>query len=167
MNRPSPSPAPSPTSTPDARHILQMLEETPATRLADGDPLELAVLQKQFGFAHPLPAHPTLPAEPQAPAIPPPPHEDDRKYTVELTTLDRFISSRRVRKQQAALNRFERDRKAWAEDRTNALAHYEMARKRHAREVESLHAEYEMMLEAWKEAFVTHLRTFSKTAATQ
>ncbi len=150
--------------TADVRHTLALLETTPATALASDDAIDLHALKERFGFPAAVPLLPPLPPAPQPPVVPAAPREDDPRYEAVLTTMDRLFSARRIKKQQAALDRFERDRKAWGENRTNALAHFEMARKRHAREVEALQTSYASALDEWRLAFAAYLHAMGGAA---
>ena len=81
------------------------------------------------------------------------------------STLDKLLSSRRIKKQDAALKRFEKDRKAWNEDRDYALGIYEKAKAQHDETVTQLEATYEAALGQWKNDFEAYLSTLAHRAA--
>ncbi|HMB93913.1 MAG TPA: hypothetical protein VKP65_23895 [Rhodothermales bacterium] len=112
---------------------------------------------QQLGFTKPLPEKPNLPEAPEAPDLGPPPREDDPKYDVELSTLDKLLSSRRIKKQQAALNRFEKDRSAWNEDRRYAQGVYEQEKKKYDEQTAQLKTRYEEAIADWKRDFEAFL----------
>lgn len=149
----------------EIQQTLARLLETPAAALRRDASLDLDDLRSRFAYPEPLPAPAPPPDAPLPPVVPDAPHEDDARYAVTLSTMDRLLSGRRRRKQDAALNRFERDRKAWSEDRANALAHFELAQKRHARLLAEQDAAYEAALDAWRDGFVHHLRQLEARAA--
>lgn len=137
--------------------VIELLNQIPLDPTTE-DETDWVGLQSQWGFPTPKPSTPELPPEPSEPVISKPPNEEDPKYEVELTGLDKFLSSRRIKKQQAALKRFERDRKAWDEDRLNDLALYEFAKKNHAKRMEEARRTYADAVKEWRTAFITHLR---------
>ena len=142
----------------DRQTVIDLLNRVPLDPGVE-DETDWAALQTQWGFPTPKPSRPELPQAPEEPLISKPPKEDDQLYEVELSGLDKFLSSRRIKKQQAALKRFERDRKAWDEDRLNDLALYEFAKKNHAKQVEQAMRKYADAVEEWKTAFIRYLRT--------
>lgn len=121
--------------------------------------LDWDVLQKEWGYAEPQPQRPELPAVPVAPKIPTAPTENDPKYEVTLGTMDKLFSSRRIKKQQQAINRFEKDRKRWEENRLNAEAMFTFQKKNHAQAVAQLEADYNAAFMGWKRNFATFLRS--------
>ena len=116
-----------------------------------------------MGFTKPLPEKPTLPEAPDTPDLGPPPREDDPKYDVELSTLDKLLSSRRIKKQQAALNRFEKDRSAWNEDRRYAQGVFEQEKKKHDAQSAQLTASYKEAVADWKRDFEAYLQELVTT----
>lgn len=149
----------------EIQQFLDILETTPSQTIAKNGSLNWEEERVRFGFAQPLPVKPELPQEPKEPVFPTPPREDDAAYDVQLEWLDKILSSRRIKKQQAALNRFERDRKAWNDDRKHGIALYEMAKKKREEQVEALEADYEEAVSAWKKSFSTFLKDFSTNGA--
>ena len=149
----------------EAQQALNTLSNTSVKTLANGGLQEWAALGDRLGFSTVLPEKPALPPAPQAPAFGKPPREDDAQYTVELSTLDKLLSSRRIKKQDAALKRFEKDRKAWNEDRDYALGIYEKAKAQHDETVAQLEAAYEAALGQWKADFEAYLTTLAHRAA--
>ena len=149
----------------EAQQALDKLSNTSVKTLASNGLQEWAALGDRLGFAAGLPAKPDLPPAPQEPDHGEPPREDDPKYTVELSALDKLLSSRRIKKQDAALKRFEKDRKAWNENRDYALGIYEKARQRHGETVAELEANYEAALGQWKNDFEAYLTTLAHRAA--
>jgi hypothetical protein len=141
----------------DVQVIIELLNQVPLDPAKD-DETDWSALQSEYGFPTPKPSAPELPPQPEEPVISKPPREEDPKYAVELSGLDKFFSSRRIKKQQAALKRFERDRKAWDEDRLNDLAMYEFAKKNHAKQVDEVRRTYADAVDEWRSAFITHLR---------
>lgn len=121
--------------------------------------VDWAALQAHWGYQVAQPERPELPAQPQPPVIPSAPSEDDPKYDVTLSTMDKLFSSRRIKKQQQAINRFEKDRKRWEENRLNAEAMFTFQKKNHAKAVEQLEAEYIAALTDWKRDFAAYLRS--------
>jgi hypothetical protein len=143
----------------DAQSVLEELKSTsPQTIIANGA-VDWQARGQQLGFATPLPEKPALPATPEAPDFGAPPREDDPKYDVELTTMDKLLSSRRIKKQQAALNRFEKDRSAWNEDRQYAQGVYAQEQKKHADQTAALMTQYEAAVAEWKRKFETFLQS--------
>ena len=141
--------------------VLEFLENT-----SDGDgTVDWESLKRQYGFSITLPRKSDLLPQPVAPEIPPAPHEDDAAYIVELTKLDKLVPSRRRKKEDAALHRFERDRKRWNDNRLNALAHYEFARKNYAKNMEVRDQEYASAITNWKTEFLAFLRENHASAA--
>ncbi len=149
----------------EAQQALDKLSNTSVKTLANGALQEWATLSDRLGFATALPAKPDLPPTPQEPDHGKPPREDDPKYAVELSALDKLLSSRRIKKQDAALRRFEKDRKAWNENRDYALGIYERARQQHGETVAELEADYEAALGQWKNDFEVYLATLAQQAA--
>ena len=149
----------------EAQQALDTLSNTSVKALANGGLQEWATLGDRLGFPAVLPEKPALPPAPQEPAFGNPPREDDPQYTVELSTLDKLLSSRRIKKQDAALKRFEKDRKAWNEDRDYALGIYEKAKAQHDETVAQLEADYEAALSQWKSDFEAYLTTLVHRAA--
>lgn len=134
--------------------VEQLLEALETDAALDWD-----ALQQEWGYTAPQPQRPELPATPVAPKIPAAPSENDPKYDVTLSTMDKFLSSRRIKKQQQAINRFEKDRKRWEEDRLNAEAMFTFQKKNHAQAVAQIEAEYTTALTDWKRNFAEHLRS--------
>ena len=155
----------SPTLNQEAQQVLEKLSNTTAKKLMSNGLQDLAVLGDKLGFSTALPERPVAPLAPQEPAVAELPREDDPKYAVELTTLDKLLSSRRIKKQDAALRRFEKDRKAWNEDRDYALGIYERAMKQHQEEIATREDEYELALSQWKGTFEAYLKTIAHRAA--
>ena len=149
----------------EAQQTLDKLSNTSVKALANGGLHEWAALGDRLGFPTVLPAKPDLPPAPQEPDHGAPPREDDPQYAVELSTLDKLLSSRRIKKQDAALRRFEKDRKAWNEDRDYALGIYQKAKDQHGETVAQLEANYEAALSQWKNDFETYLTTLAHRAA--
>ena len=149
----------------EAQHALDTLVNTSTQTLANGGFQEWAALGDRLGFPTVLPEKPALPSAPQEPNHGDLPREDDPKYSVELSTLDKLLSSRRIKKQDAALKRFEKDRKAWNEDRDYALGIYEKAKAQHDETVTQLEATYEAALGQWKNDFEAYLSTLAHRAA--
>ena len=135
------------------KKLLSLLENTSESE----EIVDWAIFQKQYGFETSHPPKPELPKVPKAPVIPPAPHEDDASYGVELGAMDKLLPSRRRKKENAALQRFERDRKRWNDNRLNALAHYEFAKKNYAKNIELLSEEYAAALKEWRQAFASYL----------
>jgi len=142
----------------EAQQALDTLSNTSVKTLANGGGQEWAALGNRLGFPTVFPAKPDLPPAPKEPAFGQPPREDDPKYNVELSTLDKLLSSRRIKKQDAALRRFEKDRKAWNEDRDYALGIYEKTKAQHDETVAQLETTYEAALGQWKDDFETYLK---------
>ena len=149
----------------EAQETLDKLSNISVKALASNGLQEWAALGDRLGFPTVLPKKPALPPPPQEPDLGDPPREDDPKYTVELSTLDKLLSSRRIKKQDAALRRFEKDRKAWNEDRNYALGIFERAQQEHTETVATLEANYEAALGQWKDDFETYLTTLAHRAA--
>ncbi len=149
----------------EAQQALDTLSNISVKTLANGGHQEWAALGDRLGFATALPEKPVLPPAPQEPDPGEPPREDDPKYVVELSTLDKLLSSRRIKKQDAALRRFEKDRKAWNEDRDYARGIYEKARAQHDETIAQLEAAYEAALGQWKADFEAYLTTLAHRAA--
>ena len=149
----------------EAQQALDTLSNTSTKTLANDGLQEWVALGDRLGFATVVPEKPMLPPAPQEPAFGQPPREDDPKYSVELSTLDKLLSSRRIKKQDAALKRFEKDRKAWNEDRDYVLGIYEKARAHHTETVAQLEADYEAALGQWKKDFEAYLTTLAHRAA--
>lgn len=149
----------------EAQQALNKLSNTSAKTLMGNGLQEWAALSTRLGFSATLPEKPAPPPAPQAPQVGTPPREDDPQYTTELSMLDKLIASRRIKKQDAALKRFEKDRKAWNENRDYALGLYEIAKKKHDKEVAHLEASYESTLGQWKEDFETYLNELARQAA--
>jgi hypothetical protein len=149
----------------EAQQALNKLSNTSVKTLTDHDLQEWAVLGERLGFSTALPERPSLPPTPEEPVLTTPPREDDPKYDVQLSTLDKLLSSRRIKKQDAALKRFEKDRKAWNEDRDYARGIYEQATKKHQAELKTLEAAYEAALDQWKRDFEAHLGSLVQRAA--
>ncbi len=155
----------SPTLNQEAQRVLEKLSNTTAKKLMSNGLQDLAVLGDKLGFSTALPERPVAPPAPQEPAVAELPREDDPKYAVELTTLDKLLASRRIKKQDAALRRFEKDRKAWNEDRDYAFGIYERAKKQHLEEIEQSETTYEATLDQWKHDFEAYLGTLVQRAA--
>ncbi len=155
----------SPTLKQDAQQVLEKLSNPTTKTLMSNGLQDWAALGDKLSFSTALPEQPVAPPAPQEPAVAEPPREDDPKYSVELTTLDKLLSSRRIKKQDAALKRFEKDRKAWNEDRDYAFGIYERAKKQHLEEVEKSAATYEAALDQWKHNFEAYLGTLAQRAA--
>ena len=149
----------------EAQETLDKLSNTSVKALAGNGLQEWATLVDRLGFPTVLPEKPTLPPAPQEPHFGDPPREDDPKYAVELSTLDKLLSSRRIKKQDAALRRFEKDRKAWNEDRDYALGIYEKAKHQYSETVAHLETSYEAALGQWKDDFEAYLATLAHRAA--
>lgn len=149
----------------EAQQALDQLSNTSLTDFANNGLQEWATLGEQLGFPTILPAKPQYPSAPQKPDFGTPPREDDPKYAVELSTLDKLLSSRRIKKQDAALRHFEKDRKSWNEDRDYARGIYEKAQDKHKEIVAGLDANYEAALSQWKSDFETYLATIAHRAA--
>jgi hypothetical protein len=149
----------------DAQHALAKLSEMSVEALMNNGLEEWATLSSRMGFPTVLPTRPNHPLVPEEPALAPPPREDDPKYDVALSTLDKLISSRRIKKQDAALKRFEKDRKAWNEDRDYARGLFETTKKKHHQEVGKLETQYTEALSQWKQDFESHLKTLVQRAA--
>ncbi len=155
----------SPTLNQEAQRVLEKLSNTTAKRLMSNGLQDWATLGERLGFSSALPEQPVSPPAPQEPAVAELPREDDPQYAVELTTLDKLLSSRRIKKQDAALRRFEKDRKAWNENLDYALGIYERAMKKHQAEIATLQDEYELALSQWKGTFEAFLNTLAQRAA--
>ena len=149
----------------EAQQALDKLTNTSIKAFANNGLQDWALLGERLGFPTILPAKPELPPAPQKPDFGTPPREDDPKYMVELSTLDKLLSSRRIKKQDAALKRFEKDRKSWNEDRDYARGIYEKAQDKHQQTVAELEAHYETALSQWKSDFETYLATIAHRAA--
>ncbi len=149
----------------ETQQALETLSNTSAKTLASNGLQEWAALGDRLDFSTALPEKPALPPAPQEPDHGDLPREDDPKYSVEFSTLDKLLSSRRIKKQDAALKRFEKDRKAWNEDRDYALGIYEKARHQHGEIVAQLEANYEAALSQWKDDFEAYLKTLVHRAA--
>ena len=149
----------------EAQHALDTLSNTSAQTFANGGLQEWVALGDRLGFPTVLPEKPALPPAPQEPNHGDLPREDDPKYSVELSTLDKLLSSRRIKKQDAALKRFEKDRKAWNENRNYALGIYEMAKAQYDETVAQIEANYEAALSQWKDDFEDYLKTLLHRAA--
>jgi hypothetical protein len=149
----------------EAQQALEQLAALSAQTLTDDDLQAWAALGSRLGFPTPLPEKPALPVAPQKPDQGAPPREDDPKYGVELSMLDKLLSSRRIKKQDAALKRFEKDRKAWNENRDYARGIYEKAENKHRVSVAELEAAYQAALDQWKDDFETYLTTLAYRAA--
>ena len=155
----------SPTLKQDAQQVLEKLSNTTAKTLMSNGLQDWAALGDKLSFSTALPEQPVAPPAPQEPAVAELPREDDPKYSVELTTLDKLLASRRIKKQDAALKRFEKDRKAWNEDRDYARGIYERAKKKHLEEIEGSAVTYEAALDQWKRDFEAYLKTLAHRAA--
>ena len=155
----------SPILNQEAQQVLDKLSNTTAKKLMNNGLQDWATMGERLGFSSTLPERPVSPPAPQESAIAELPREDDPKYAVELTTLDKLLSSRRIKKQDAALRRFEKDRKAWNEDRDYALGIYERAMKKHQAEIATIDDEYELALSHWKGTFEAYLKTIAHRAA--
>jgi len=140
---------------------LEFLESTSKGK----EDVDWKSIKEQYGFSNAVPQKDELPPEPVAPDIPPAPHEDDATYTVELGTFEKLVPSRRRKKEDAALRRFERDRKRWNDNRLNALAHYEFAKKNYENYLTVRDAEYASELTQWKEDFLAFLKNNHASAA--
>ena len=149
----------------EAQLALDKLSNTSVKTFASNGFQEWAALGDKLGFSTALPEQPVAPPAPQEPAVAELPREDDPKYAVELTTLDKLLASRRIKKQDAALRRFEKDRKAWNEDRDYARGIYERAKKKHLEEIEGSAVTYESALDQWKRDFEAYLGTLVQRAA--
>ena len=149
----------------EAQLALDKLSNTSVKTFASNGFQEWAALGDKLGFSTALPEQPVAPPAPQQPAVAELPREDDPKYAVELSTLDKLLASRRIKKQDAALRRFEKDRKAWNENRDYALGIYERAMKKHQAEIAALQDEYELALSQWKGTFEAFLNTLAQRAA--
>ena len=149
----------------EAQQALAKLSSTSVQAFMNNGLQEWAALGEQLGFSTALPEQPTLPPAPDEPTFGDPPREDDPKYMVDLSGLDKLLSSRRIKKQDAALKRFEKDRKAWNEDRDYALGLYERAKTQHAAETKAAAASYEAALGQWKRDFEAYLSTLTQRAA--
>lgn len=154
-----------PSRQQEAQQALAKLSNTTVQTLKNNGLQEWAALSTRLGFSTVLPQKPTPPPAPEKPHLGTPPREDDPKYSVELSMLDKLVASRRIKKQDAALRRFEKDRKSWNEDRDYALGLHEMAKKKHHQEVEHLEANYEASLGQWKSDFERYLHTLSQHTA--
>jgi len=154
-----------PSMQQEAQQALHKLSGTTVKTLMGNGLQEWAALSTRLGFSTILPQRPAPPPAPEEPHLGHPPREDDPKYAVELSMLDKLMASRRIKKQDAALKRFEKDRKSWNEDRNYALGLYEIAKKKHHQEVEHLEASYEASLGQWKSDFERYLRSLSQQAA--
>ena len=73
-----------------ARHLLDALS-APDTLLAD-DPATWEAHRIEVGFTLPFPEAPDRPPAPAKPDPGKPPREDDSKYDVALSTLDKLLS---------------------------------------------------------------------------
>ena len=155
----------SPTLNQEAQQVLDKLSNTTAKKFMNNGLQDWATLGERLGFSSALPERPVSSPTPQEPAVAELPREDDPKYAVELTTLDKLLASRRIKKQDAALRRFEKDRKAWNEDRDYAFGIYERAKKQHLEEVEQSETTYEATLDQWKRDFEVYLGTLVQRAA--
>ena len=151
-----------PTLTQEAQRALEKLSNTSAKTLRSNGLQDWSVLGDKLGFSTAPPETPVSPPAPQEPVVAKLPREDDPKYAVELTTLDKLLASRRIKKQDAALKRFEKDRKAWNEDRDYALGIYERAKKQHLEDAEASEAAYETALDQWKREFEAYLDTLTQ-----
>jgi len=149
----------------EAQHALAKLSDMSVESLMNNGLEEWATLSSRMGFSTALPVRPDLPPLPEEPALKPPPREDDPKYDVALSTLDKLIASRRIKKQDAALKRFEKDRKAWNEDRDYARGLFEQTKKKHHQEIDKLETQYAEALSRWKRDFESHLKTLAQRAA--
>lgn len=149
----------------EAQQALDKLSNTPVKTLTGPDLQGWAVLGERLGFSTPPPERPSLPPTPEEPAPVKLPREDDPKYDVQLSTLDKLLSARRIKKQDAALKRFEKDRKAWNEDRDYARGIYEQATKKHQADIKTLEATYEAALDQWKRDFEAYLGSLVQRAA--
>lgn len=157
--------ATSPTLKQEAQRALDNLSNTTAQALMNNGLHDWAALGERLGFSTTLPEKPVAPPAPQEPAATEPPREDDPQYAVELSTLDKLLSSRRIKKQDAALRRFEKDRKAWNENRDYALGIYERARQQYDEALKESEAAYEAALEQWKRDFEAFLGTLTQRTA--
>jgi len=119
--------------------------------------------RRRFGFERPIPTPPPPHPEPKAPSFKKAPHEDDPPYEVTLSMIDRLLG-RGAKKRQSALRRFEKARKAWDEDRLNALAVYEMASKRYVEKHDALETAYQAAMTEWKKAFAAFLQAGDRPA---
>lgn len=146
-----------------ARHLLDTLAASNGSLADDHQTWEAH--RTEVGFALPFPTPPAAQPVPEKPDHGQPPREDDPKYDVELSTLDKLLSSRRIKKQQAALNRFEKDRKAWNEDKAYATGIYEQAKKRHTEQAAEQDAAYREAVAEWKSAFESYLRDLADVPA--
>ena len=155
----------SPTLNQEAQRVLEKLSNTTAKKLMSNGLQEWAALGDKLRFSTALPEQPVAPPAPQESAVAELPREDDPKYAVELSTLDKLLASRRIKKQDAALRRFEKDRKAWNEDRDYARGIYERAKKKHLEEIEGSAVTYESALDQWKRDFEAYLGTLVQRAA--
>ena len=155
----------SPTIKQEAQQALDKLSNTSARALMNNGLQDWVALGERLGFATALPERPVAPPAPKEPAATEPPREDDPKYAVELTGLDKLLASRRIKKQDAALKRFEKDRKAWNENRDYALGLYERAKKQHLETLKESEAAYEATLNQWKRDFEAYLGALVQRAA--
>lgn len=151
------------SETLQAQSVLSELQNVSVSSIIANGQTDWQTRGHQLGFTRPLPEKPHLPDAPEAPDLGPPPREDDAKYNVELGTLDKLLSSRRIKKQQAALNRFEKDRSAWNEDRRYAQGVYEQEKKKHDEQTARLQARYEEAVADWKRDFEAYLRELVTT----
>ena len=149
----------------EAQHALAKLSEMSVEALMNNGLEEWATLSSRMGFPTVLPTRPNHPPVPEEPALTPPPREDDPKYNVDLSLMDKLLSSRRIKKQDAALKRFEKDRKAWNEDRDYAKGIYEKAKNKHHTSVAELEAGYQTALDQWKNDLEAYLTTLAYRAA--
>ena len=87
------------------------------------------------------------PIEPATPLAPPEPDRADRQYQPKLGLLDKFIASRRRRKQGEALARLEADRLTWRAIKMRLDQEREIAAKK-----------YQTKLLAWEDRKATFIR---------
>jgi restriction system protein len=137
--------------TAEAQHLLERLKNVLITEIDEDPTLDWERLKDRAPFPLELPKRPTDPTEPSPKPPSPGPERSHLRYRVDLTFLDRLVSSRKEIKLAAAENKFDADMSAWRDACAALAAEYTVETEAHQAAIAKLNKEHSRKIARWKE----------------
>lgn len=136
--------------TREAQQALSDLESILVHTLDIDDSIDWESLKNRRDYSVPKPEKKAVPAGPVLPSLRREPILSDLRYQPEISFVDKLISSRRLRKESEAAQRYTKDHNRWLEEKEAMMAAFATKREVHERLLSELDEEHKKEIAEWE-----------------